>query len=295
MKVLNFGSLNLDYVYRISHIVKPGETITSKSLETFSGGKGLNQSIAMAKAGIEVYHAGLIGKDGMQLLDTCKANNIHTDFIEVTDEKTGNAMIQVDEAAENSIILFPGANRKNHKEFVDAVLSHFGQGDLLVLQNEINLNEYMIDQAYQKGMQIAMNPSPFDQNVVKCALDKVTYFFINEIEGEMMTGEKNPEKVLEILSKKYPEGKIILTLGKRGAWYQNRNKRCFQRIFPVKAVDTTAAGDTFTGFFLKMMQSGASEEEALRIASLASSITVSRKGASDSIPSMKEVEASPLF
>lgn len=290
MKVLNFGSMNIDYVYQLPHIVKPGETITATRLDVNDGGKGLNQSIAMRRAGIEVYHAGMVGSDGAGLLETCRANGIHTEHIQTVSVRTGNAIIQVNEEGQNCIVLFPGANRANTKEHVDEVLSHFGAGDVLVLQNEINLLDYLVDRAYEKGMIIAMNPSPFDQAVLDCDLTKVTYFFVNEIEGEMLTGEKEPEKIMDQVLAKYPKSRLILTLGSDGAWYSDENGRFHQEICKVKAVDTTAAGDTFSGYFLSAILKEKTPQEALKMATVASGIAVSRPGATASVPTVEEVE-----
>lgn len=163
MKILNFGSLNIDYTYSVDHIVHPGETITSGSLEVFPGGKGLNQSIALARAGADVYHAGLIGEDGIFLRDLCRESGVKTGYIRETETRTGNAIIQVSEKGENCIILYPGANREQTEEYIDEVLKGFGEGDVLLLQNEINLLDYLISKGAEKGMKIVLNPSPFDE------------------------------------------------------------------------------------------------------------------------------------
>lgn len=290
MKVLNFGSLNIDYVYQVDHIVRSGETISSKQLELHNGGKGLNQSIAMRHAGIDVYHAGMIGDDGENLLNICRENGIHTDFIKKTQERTGNAIIQVDKEGQNSIVLFAGANRQNTREFVDMVLSHFGKGDVVVLQNEINLVDYVIDRASEREMIIVLNPSPFDESIRQYPLDKVDYFFVNEIEGEQLTGEKSTHRIMEVFQKKFPNGNLILTLGDQGAWFSGNQGKLYQTSSRVKAVDTTSAGDTFTGFFLAALLKGKTREEQLEMASVAAGIAVSRKGAADSIPFYDEVE-----
>ena len=138
MKVLNFGSLNLDYVYQVESILIPGETQASKSRQIFCGGKGLNQSIALAKAGIPVYHAGLIGEGGEPLLEVCKENGVNTEFIRQIPGPCGHTVIQVDENGQNCILLFGGSNRSMTKEFVDTVLNSFEEGDIILLQNEIN-------------------------------------------------------------------------------------------------------------------------------------------------------------
>ncbi len=289
MKVLNYGSLNVDNVYSVEHIVQGGETILAGKVETFSGGKGLNQSIALARAGVYVYHAGLIGEDGDFLLDICHENGVDTSYIRKLPQKGGHTIIQVDANGQNSIILYGGTNQMQTKEYVDEVLADFGEGDCLVLQNEVNLLDYLIDRAYERGMKIVLNPSPFDEKIYACDLTKVHLFLINEIEGEQFTGSADKEEILSILSRKYPQAAVVLTLGSDGAVYYDGKEKVFQGIFPVKAVDTTAAGDTFSGFFLASLLAGETVASSLRIAAKASSIAVSRPGAAPSIPTMQEV------
>lgn len=289
MKVLNFGSLNLDYVYQVDHIIIPGETQSTKSRNTFCGGKGLNQSIALAKAGIPVYHAGQIGEGGEILLEACEKNGVHTDFIKKIDGPSGHTVIQVDKNGQNSILLFGGANRSITREFVDEVLGNFEKGDIILLQNEVNELDYIIDTAYEKGMMIILNPSPFDSALENCDLSKVSLFLVNEIEGFQITGEKEPEKILAKIKELYPKAKIVLTLGGDGSVYQDETGIYKQGIFKVKAVDTTAAGDTFTGYFISSILDGTPVEEGLKLAAKASAIAVSRPGATDSIPLREEV------
>lgn len=290
MKILNFGSLNYDYTYSVKHIVQPGETIASLKMETFCGGKGLNQSVALARAGTFVYHAGLLGEDGDLLLDTCKHNKIDITHINKTQGKSGHTIIQVDEEGQNSILLFGGSNRLLTRKYVDRVLDSFEQGDWLLLQNEINLLSYIIDKAYEKGLKIALNPSPFDDAVRECDLSKITLFLLNEIEGEQITGLSNVQEILDAMLEQYPKARIALTLGSKGVIYKDKVKGCSHGIYKVKAVDTTAAGDTFTGYFLNALINNLSMEEALKISSKASAIAVSRPGATASIPYRKEVE-----
>lgn len=292
MKVLNFGSLNYDYVYSVDHAVTPGETMDSFGMETFLGGKGLNQSISLARAGVPVWHAGLVGEEGGLFLDACRENGIDTTFVKMISGKSGHAIIQVDKTAQNCILLYGGSNRKITREFVDEVLSHFEKGDILLLQNEINELDYIIDKAYEIGMQIALNPSPFDAALDKCDLGKVSIFLLNEIEGGQISGETEPDKILDKMMEKYPEARIVLTLGSDGVVYRDKIQTCRQGIFKVKAVDTTAAGDTFTGYFIASLLEDMPIAEALKMCAKASSITVSRKGATDSIPTMEEVRKS---
>ena len=289
MKVLNFGSLNVDYVYSLQHIVQAGETILSSGMNVFAGGKGLNQSIALAKAGLDVYHAGQIGNDGQILLDTCTQYGVHTDFVKQLDVKGGHTIIQVDEKGQNCIILYGGTNLMLTREFVDEVLSHFEEGDYLVLQNEVNQLDYMIDKAYERGMKIALNPSPYDSRLNECDLAKVSLFLLNEVEGEQMTGSADPDEILVRLAKLYPNASFVLTLGSNGAVFSDGTEKYFQDIFKVKAVDTTAAGDTFTGYFIAGLIEEMPVPEILRMSAKASSIAVSRPGAAPSVPTREEV------
>lgn len=294
MKVLNFGSLNLDYVYQVESILIPGETQASRDRQTFCGGKGLNQSIALAKAEIPVYHAGMIGDGGEILLETCKENGVNTEFIRKITGPCGHTVIQVDKDGQNCILLYGGANRSITREFVDEVLSAFGKDDIILLQNEINELDYIVDRAYEKGMMIILNPSPYDDKLKACDMSKVSMFLVNEIEGYQITGERKPERILAAVKEKYPSAKIVLTLGGDGSVYQDETGIYHQGIFKVKAVDTTAAGDTFTGYFISSIIDGMSVKEGLEMAAKASAIAVSRPGATVSIPIKQEVLDSRL-
>lgn len=294
MKILNFGSLNLDYVYQVEHILIPGETLSSSDRTIFCGGKGLNQSIALAKAGITVYHAGMVGEGGEILLETCRENGVDTRFVRKIEGPCGHTVIQVDKDAQNCILLFGGANRSITREFVDEVLAFFEKGDIILLQNEINELDYIIDKACEKGMMIILNPSPYDKALDRCDLSKVSLFLVNEIEGYQITGEKEPEAILAKVRSIYPKAKIVLTLGSEGAVYQDENKTYRQGIYKVKAIDTTAAGDTFTGYFIASILENMPVEEGLKLAAKASAIAVSRQGATASIPLREEVQAFEL-
>ena len=291
MKVLCIGSMNLDFVYSVDHIVQPGETEASYSLDVFLGGKGMNQSVALAKAGADTYHAGLIGDDGKVFLDACKEHNVNGKHIKTIDVKTGNAIIQRDKNAQNCILLFGGANQMLTEEYVDGVLNDFEAGDILLLQNEVNMLPYIVDKAYEKGMQIALNPSPFNEKLDDVDMSKISIFLLNEVEGEQVTGLKDPDEIIAKLLDMYPNAKIVLTLGKDGAVYADKDQKHFQPIFKVQAVDTTAAGDTFSGYFLAGISEGMEVPKALKMAAKASSIAVTRPGAVPSIPLRAEVEA----
>lgn len=289
MKVLNIGSLNLDYVYNVDHVILPGETEATGGRNVFLGGKGINQSMALAKAGACVYHGGLIGEDGQPFLDACEEYGVNAEFIRKTEGPTGHTIIQVDKHAQNSILLYGGANQKLTEAFVDEVLAHFEKGDVLLLQNEVNLLPYIVDKAYEKGMQIALNPSPFNEKLDEVDMKKIGIFLLNEVEGGQITGLKDPDEILAKMREMFPHAKIVLTLGKDGAKYAEGEEVYYQPIFKVDAVDTTAAGDTFTGYFLAGLIEGMPVPEILEMSAKASSIAVTREGAVPSIPYRAEV------
>ena len=296
MKVLCFGSLNIDYTYKVPHFVKKGETLASERLQVFGGGKGLNQSVALAKAGTEVYHAGSIGHDGMFLLDMLKDAGANTDFVKILDTvRTGNAIIQNDKSGDNCIILYGGANQAITREQVDEVMSHFESGDYLVLQNEINELGYIVEKAHEKGMIIVLNPSPMNEKILALPLDVINYFILNEVEaaqilGKEDKGEESWEQIADDLLKKFPQATIVLTMGSEGSVFKNQKETVCQSIYKVQAVDTTAAGDTFSGYFIGGILGGLSAKEAMDQASKASAIAVTRKGAAPSIPVLAEVQ-----
>ncbi len=289
MKILNFGSLNYDYTYSVDHIVAPGETQSTHEMNTYCGGKGLNQSIAIARAGAEVYHAGQVGEDGAELIKLMADSGVKTDYVKTIAGRSGHTIIQVDKNAENCILLFGGANMAQTREYVDEVLSHFEEGDIILLQNEINELDYIIDQAYAKGLKVVLNPSPFNERLDSCDMKKIAVFLMNEVEGWQLTGKKEPSEILEASREKFPDAEIVLTLGSQGSKYMADGKVYDQCCYNDGKVDTTAAGDTFTGYFLAGMIEGLSVEERMKLAAKAASIACSRAGAAPSIPTRDEV------
>lgn len=289
MKILNFGSCNIDYVYSLDHIVSPGETETTYKMETFSGGKGLNQSIAVAKAGAKIFHAGCIGEGGQMLEDMMKSSGVDTTYIKKVPEKNGHAIIQVTAKGENSIFLYPGSNAMVEKDYIDSVLADFSENDILLLQNEISNIDYIVEKAYEKGMCIILNPSPFNDEIKKIDFNMLSYIILNEVEAKAVSGSEDAKESLAFFQKHYPDLKVMLTLGSRGCIYKDTEIEASQDIFPVEVVDTTAAGDTFTGYFIAGISMGDDIAEVLKTASMASAIAVSRKGAAPSIPKRCEV------
>lgn len=298
MKILNFGSLNIDYVYEVPHILTPGETCTSLSRNIYPGGKGLNSTVALARAGAPVYCAGSIGEDGAWLLDILEKAGADTSLVETIDGPSGHTIIQVDQNAENCILVFPGSNRKNSVKHIDDVLARFGEGDFIVLQNEVNDLPYIMEKAKERGLTIVFNPSPCDEIIDTLPLDKVDYLIVNEAEAASLahvSEDTAMEDILKTLHEKFPDAKFVVTLGGDGALYSDGKDTIRQGTYPAQAVDTTGAGDTFLGNFVTGISEGMDPAEALKLGAAAASIAVSRKGAATSIPSRRETDRKLLF
>ena len=294
MKVLNFGSLNLDYVYRVEHFVQPGETLSATSQAVNLGGKGLNQSIALARAGAEVYHAGCLGVGGESLGKLLHENGVDTTYLFPTDELQGNAVIQVEPGGQNCILLFGGSNQCITSGQVDKTLAAFSAGDYLVLQNEVNDLPMIVEKAWERGMKIVLNPSPYNEKLSAVDFGKLSWLLVNEVEAAQLSGSDDPEEAWRVLHEAYPHLSVLITLGSAGS-VANRVESgevetARQEAFRVRAVDTTAAGDTFTGFFIGALLEGKALSECMRRASMASSLGVTRPGAASSIPTREEVE-----
>ena len=295
MKVLNFGSCNIDFVYSTPHIVRPGETVSASRLDQFAGGKGLNQSIALAKAGAEVYHAGCIGTDGEMLRTLLRKSGADITYIRTEECKSGHAIIQVNDQGENSIIIHSGANGMVTKEYIDEVLSHFSHSDMLVLQNEISNVDYLVRRAYERGMQIMLNPSPYNENLSAVDYSMLNYLILNEVEACEISGKDDIDEIIGFFREKYPALRVMLTLGSRGCVYFDRELELRQSAFIIEVKDTTAAGDTFTGYFAAGIARKEPIAKILKTASAASAIAVSRNGAAPSIPWAEEVMSAIEF
>lgn len=291
VKVLNFGSLNLDYVYNVDHFVRAGETIATTGMERFLGGKGLNQSIALARAGATVFHAGAVGGDGEALVNVLNQNHVDTSFVRVVNTPAGHAIIQREPSGQNCIFLYSGANHSITKNHIHTALAAFSRDDYLVLQNEINDVAAIMTQAKERGMHIVFNPSPFHESIRLAPLHLVDIFILNEVEACALCGEIDPVIMLKTLRVRFSKAIWVLTLGEAGIWYQDPQmiSPIWQAAYKVSVVDTTAAGDTFTGYFLACISRGEPVKRALDVAARAAALSVSRKGAEPSIPWMKEV------
>lgn len=289
-KIVCLGSLNLDHVYRLDHFVRPGETLGSESYSVGCGGKGLNQSIALARAGAPVMHAGRIGHDGGILRSALEAAGVDVSLLVEGDVPTGHAIIQVDAKGENAIILYGGANRRITEAEIDAALDAVGDG-ILLLQNEINSLGTILEKAHARGIRTAFNFAPFDPEDAKTLpLGLLSYLIVNEIEGAGVAGVAEPEAILRTLKERYSGCRVILTLGKAGAAFLGDDGVMVPvPPWPAEVVDTTSAGDTFIGYLFAGLLEGMELKAAMELAGRASAITVSRAGAADSIPFRKEL------
>ena len=288
MKIINFGSINIDHVYGVEHFVRPGETLESKNYALFSGGKGANQSIALARAGAEVIHAGNIGADGAWLKTKLQESGVDVSLVESVPEPTGHAVIQVNSEGENAIIIHGGANRSVSEANIEKVLAKAEKGDCLLLQNEINAVDKVLEKA--EDLTVVFNPAPMSDAVKTYPLEKVDIFIVNEVEGEALSGEREPDGILNVMQELYPKSRTVLTLGKAGVIYADGKERVKMPALEVEAVDTTGAGDTFIGYFLAELLRGSAVERCLEMGVKASALCVMREGAADSIPKLEEVK-----
>ena len=287
MKIINFGSLNIDKVCSVEEFVQPGETIMATGYSVNAGGKGLNQSVAAARAGAQVLHAGAVGSDGLFLKEILADAGADVSCLRVMDTESGCAFIEVNSKGQNRIIVSAGTNRMYTEEYIKNVLEKAEAGDFVLLQNEINMVGEIIRLSHEKGCRVVFNASPIPGKPEELPLELVDIFMVNELEAAALAGtsaEGDFRDILKALQKKYPKAAIVMTLGKDGVLYGYKEEFYSHPIFKVNAVDTTAAGDTFCGYFLSALCAGKSVEMALREASAASAMAVSAKGAAPSIP-----------
>lgn len=289
MNIYNLGSLNVDYVYSVDHFVSAGETLSSAQMSVFPGGKGLNQSVALARAGAKVIHGAILGEGGDFLLETLTEAGAEIERIERCGGSCGHAIIQVDPSGQNCILLFPGSNHRVDRAYAERFLSDAQPGDILILQNEVSALDEIFDLARQKQLRIAFNPSPFREELKELPLSCVTWWFVNEIEGEALFGSSVPEEIAERFAARYPDSTLILTLGGDGSLLRRGAEQIRQPVCPTNVVDTTAAGDTFMGYFMACAAAGKDAAFALAAATKAAAVAVSREGASRSIPCAAEI------
>jgi ribokinase len=289
-RALCFGSVHHDVTYRVPRIVAEGETVRSTERSTRWGGKGLNQAIALGGAGAETCLMARIGHDAVGLHDVLRARNVSQNLLGVDNaEPTGHAMVQLDAHGRNSIVVYPGANRTHDLETIDQVICGFSAGDLLITQNETNLAPEALRLAKGRGMTTAYNPSPLDEACSDVDLDVVDYLFVNEHEALALTGASSWKAALSCMVTAHPGLSVILTRGGAGATFSGNGKQIEMPAETVEVVDTTGAGDTFTGYFLAMLMRGETPRACLEIATRAASLAVGRPGAADAVPHSYEL------
>ena len=291
MNVVNFGSLNLDHVYAVDHFCRAGETIHTAGYTQNAGGKGLNQSIAVARSGQTLCHAGMLGAGGEPLAQLLEGCGVDLRYLGRTETPQGHAIIQVQPDGQNCIFLYGGSNQAVTPEDIDAVLSHFAPGDYLLMQNELSNFTYLLRAAVGRGLRVVLNASPISGEVLAADLTGVDWLVVNEIECAAIAGCSTPEEGYAALRARYLGLGILLTLGSEGSVSWKDGVEIRQCAYPVQAVDTTGAGDTFMGYFVGCLAQGMERKDAMQYAAMAASIAVTRPGAAPSIPMMAEVRA----
>ena len=290
MKIMVFGSLNMDHVYRVNRFTQAGETVPSLDLKNICGGKGLNQSIAIQNGGAEVMHVGCVGTDdGAPLIRFLQDKGVDTHLISQRDVPSGHTVIQVNPKGENCILLYGGANQEVDELMISHAIEELVEGDVLVMQNEISNMPLLITKAHAKGLMLVLNPSPVVGVLENFPLHLVDLFFLNEHEAMALTAAD--DQVEEALVQKYPDAKFVVTYGDKGAAVVCRaRKRLWIDALKVQAIDSTGAGDTFLGYYVSRLVRGATDEECLEYATQAAALCVQRFGAAQAIPFLEEVE-----
>lgn len=294
-KLVNLGSLCIDNVYRVPAIAGAGETVASRSHEVFPGGKGLNQSVAAARAGAAVAHVGCVGADGGWLRDLLAEEGVNVDGVRVAEGASGHAVIQVDDAGANAIAIAGGANRTLRADDVARALDQVGPSDWLLLQNEINDLPDVLAEAKQRGCAVAFNVAPVDGREADYDLSGVKLLIVNEIEAVALAATDasprtvRPETAAHALRDRYPQAEVVLTLGAAGLIHIGADGASTLAAYAAQAVDETAAGDAFIGYLMAALLAGENMAEALRLGSAAGALAVTKAGAAASIPTLAEV------
>ena len=289
-KIINFGSINIDHVYRVPHLVKPGETLSSLDLVTGLGGKGANQSVAIARAGVSVAHVGRVFKGDRWAVALLASTGVDTDNIALIEGASGHAIIQVDDQGENAIVLHGGANQSFSIADIESALNHNQQARYLLMQNETNLLAETFELAQAKGIKIVLNPAPMTDNIKDLPLAKLDTLIVNRGEAEALCGAADIDQMTQQMAALAPQTRVVVTLGGDGAMLLANGEVTHMNSPSVDVVDTTGAGDTFVGYFLAGVAEGMNDHDALQRACLAGSIAVTRQGAITAIPDRSEVD-----
>ncbi|MEM9239099.1 MAG: ribokinase [Pseudomonadota bacterium] len=285
--IFNLGSINADYFYDLPHLPGPGETLAATRMASGLGGKGANQSVAAALAGVEVRHIGCVGPDGAWAVDRLREFGVDVRHVRVSDTPTAHAIVMVDEAGENQIVIYPGANMEQDERSIAAALENAASGDWLMLQNETSLQMEAAKLARKKGLSVAYSAAPFDVQAVEAILPFATLVIMNEVEAQQYAAES--ERSIEELPVSY----ALVTKGKDGATWHDLDASEASQVpaFQVSPVDTTGAGDTFAGYAVAGLAQGLPVDIALKQASAAAALSTTKKGTADAIPTLAAVKA----
>jgi ribokinase len=292
-KLVNVGSLCIDFVYSVPSLVKAGETVASAQRQVFAGGKGLNQSLAAARAGAHVEHYGAVGDDGDLLLAVLAAEGIDDNGVLRLDGPSGHAVIQVDRQGQNAIVISGGCNRRLSDELFHKAVASMQEGDWLLLQNEINDVDRVMHLAADQGAKIAFNVAPPDERIFGYPLELLALLIVNEPEAMALAKCDSPEAAFAELITAYPQTSLLLTQGKDGLMFYDAQtgQRARMAAFAVQPVDETAAGDAFVGYLMAGLVTGLELTETLAQASAAGALAVTQEGAAPSIPAASAVAA----
>ena len=285
MTVFNLGSINIDLVYLVPHFPAPGETLTTLDHQRTLGGKGANQSIALARAGGDVRHIGATNPEDEWLRAEMRSAGVELSGVQDSALATGHAIVSVSADGENQILLFPGANHDIDMDAARATLDAAGGGDWALLQNETNGGGDFVAAARERGLKLAYSAAPFDAEVTAALLPHTDLLIVNEGEAEALAA------MLGTPATEAGIPHLVITRGGDGADYSGEAGSVHQPAFEVDVVDTTGAGDCFFGYFLAEIAAGQAVPRALRLASAAAALHVTRKGAGAVIPARAEVEA----
>ena len=281
MSIFNLGSINVDHFYQVPHLPTPGETLAATGFTTGLGGKGANQSVAATRAGAHVTHIGAVGADGDRALAQLRAYNVDTTAIRQVDAPTAHAIINVDQAGENAIVIYPGANVKQSRSAVSETLSSAKSGDILLLQNETNLQAETAEKARSLGLFVIYSAAPFDAQAVRAMLPHTDLLVMNEGEYASLTAALEPDLLPDLL----------ITKGADGSAWKSDNGDTEMPAFSVTPVDTTGAGDCFIGTLAAGLDQGLARKDAMRLAAAAAALQVTRPGTASAIPTRAEVDA----
>ncbi len=290
MAVINFGSINIDHVYQVDQFVQPGETISSSDYQQLLGGKGANQSVALAKAGSEVMHVGRLNELDAHIKQFMIKQGINCKYVTCTETPTGHAIIQVASSGENAIVLFGGANKELGNQDILRALDSANPNDWVLTQNETSAIEKVLQQAKDHDLKVAFNPAPMTDSVKDLPHDCIDLLIVNEVEAAEISGTEDIDQIESYFREYWPHAEVIITLGKQGVRMLCEGETLNVEAFAVEAIDTTAAGDTFIGYFLSAYNQKQDRVTALKRGCAASALAVTKVGASQSIPSTEEVD-----